>query len=88
LPGPLTHAAAAALGGTVFLVGGRGAETTSQTAAVLAVNPLTGAVRAAGRLPRPTSDAGVVAVRNAIVVAGGRTASGTAASVGELVPGR
>jgi N-acetylneuraminic acid mutarotase len=86
LPRPLTHAGAAVLDGTMFLVGGRGADTTSQTADVLAVSPVTGAVRKVAQLPQPLSDAGVVAAAGGIVVAGGRTAGGTQAAVGELVP--
>ncbi len=50
------------------------------------INPSTGAVHAAGRLPRALSDAGVLSVGNAILVAGGRTSEGTQAAVGELVP--
>ena len=40
----------------------------------------------AGILPQPLSDAGVVTVGQAIIVAGGRGPGGTRAAVGELVP--
>jgi N-acetylneuraminic acid mutarotase len=83
---PTTHAGAATLDGTVYLVGGRGDNTDAQTAAVWAIDPLTGRVRRAGQLPQPLSDAGVAAVGDAIIVAGGRSPAGTQSAVGELVP--
>jgi hypothetical protein len=43
-------------------------------------------VRPAGRLPAPTSDAGVIGLGSGIVVAGGHTAAGTQSAVGELTP--
>ena len=85
LADPITHASAAALNGTVYLVGGRGASTDAQTADVWAIDPLTGRVRRAGRLPQPLSDAGVAAVGGAIIVAGGRTPAGAQSAVGELI---
>jgi N-acetylneuraminic acid mutarotase len=87
LPQPITHGAAATLGSTVYMVGGRGDLDNQQTATVWAINPQTGAVHVAGHLPQPLSDTGVLTVGNAIIVAGGLEASGgTASSVGELVP--
>jgi hypothetical protein len=88
MPQPITHAGAAAItiGQTVYVVGGRGDSLDARSAAVWAIDPLTGRVRSAGRLPQPTSDAGVVSLGDAIVVAGGRTAAGTQSGVGELVP--
>jgi N-acetylneuraminic acid mutarotase len=87
LPEPITHAGAATLGSTVFVVGGRGDALDAQTARLWAIDPSTGRVRTAGRLPQPLSDAGVLAVGHGIVVAGGLTRSGaTVAGVGELVP--
>jgi N-acetylneuraminic acid mutarotase len=76
LPRPLTHAAAATLGGYVYLVGGRGSSLTSQTRRVLSIDPRTGAVRNAGVLPRALSDTGAAAVPGAIVVNGGKDSSG------------
>jgi N-acetylneuraminic acid mutarotase len=86
MPQPITHADAAAIGQTVYVVGGRGDSLDARSAAVWAIDPLTGRVRTAGELPQPISDAGVVSLGDAIVVAGGRTAAGTQSAVGELVP--
>jgi hypothetical protein len=82
----LTHAGAAVLHGFVYLVGGRGASTDSQTTAIWAINPTTGRVRAAGHLPQALSDPGVVGLATRIMIAGGRTAAGTQSTVGELSP--
>ena len=86
LPQPITHAGAATLGSSVFLIGGRGENLESQTDRMWSINPSNGAFRAAGRLPRALSDAGVLSVGNAILVVGGRTSESTQAAVGELVP--
>lgn len=86
LPHPITHAGAATLGSSVYLVGGRGDQLDDQSAVVWAVDPRIGKVRRAGRLPRALSDAAVLAVGDAIVVAGGLSPTGTRAEVGELVP--
>jgi N-acetylneuraminic acid mutarotase len=83
---PITHAGAATLGPSVFLIGGRGENLDAQTDGVWSIDPYNGAVHAAGRLPRALSDAGVLTIGNAILVVGGRTAEGTQAAVGELVP--
>ena len=84
---PITHASAAALGSTVYLIGGRGDLLNAQTAAVWAIDPQTGAVRSAGRLPQALSDTGTLTVSDAIVVAGGLDAAGgTSSAVGEFVP--
>ncbi|MEA2441351.1 MAG: hypothetical protein QOH76_2775 [Thermoleophilaceae bacterium] len=76
LPRPLTHASAATLGDTVYVIGGRGAAQGTQTRRILAIDPGSGRVRKAGRLPRGLSDAGVAAVPGAILLAGGRDAAG------------
>jgi hypothetical protein len=86
LPAGLTHATAATLGSTVFVVGGRGGVAGSQTATVLAIDPRSGLVRRAGRLPVGISDAAAVTSQGAIVVAGGRTAAGPQAGVFRLRP--
>lgn len=83
---PITHGMAATLGSTVYLIGGRGDSLTSQTRDIWAINPTTGAVTPAGRLPVATSDAGVTTTGGTIVFAGGQTPSSTLAGVGELVP--
>jgi N-acetylneuraminic acid mutarotase len=49
-------------------------------AQILAIDPQTGRARRVGRLPRPLSDAAVVAAGDHILVAGGR--SGGAAQTG------
>jgi hypothetical protein len=86
LPQPITHAGAAALGSSVFVVGGRGESAEARSDRVWSVDPASGVVHRAGTLPAPLSDAGVLSVGAGIVVAGGRSASGTRAAVGELVP--
>ena len=87
LPAPVTHAGAALLRATVYLVGGRGDSLGSRTAAIYAIDPATGHVTPAGHLPQPLSDAGVVRLGDALVVAGGHSAAATQAAVGELLPG-
>jgi len=86
LPEGTTHAGAAVLGSTVYLVGGRGDSADSRTAAVYAVDPASGKVTPAGHLPQPLSDAAVVSLRGAIIVAGGHSPAATVAGVGELTP--
>ncbi|HEX5193184.1 MAG TPA: kelch repeat-containing protein [Solirubrobacteraceae bacterium] len=89
LPRPITHASAATLGSSVYLIGGRGDLDNAQTAAVWAIDPRTGQVRVAGRLPTPLSDSGVLTVGGRIVVAGGLEPTGaTGSTVAELVPAR
>jgi N-acetylneuraminic acid mutarotase len=87
LPQPITHASAATLGSSVYLVGGRGDLDNAQTAKIWAIDPHTGRVRVAGRLPTPLSDSGVRAVGGRIFVVGGLERSGaTTSTVAELVP--
>ena len=64
LPTPEDHAALAALGGTLYLVGGR---------RVLAIDPGSGRVTVAARLPAKLSDPTATTVGNRIVIAGGGT---------------
>lgn len=86
LPHPITHANAATIGSTAYLIGGRGDGLTSQTSAVWAINPVTGHLTSAGRLPRPTSDSATATVGGSILVVGGLSGTTTLASVGELTP--
>ena len=72
----MTHAAAASLGGAVYVIGGRTTLAGGQTGAILAVDPATGATRTAGALPHPLSDAAAVTDGKRILVIGGRDASG------------
>jgi len=76
LPKTVTHAAAATLGETVYVVGGRGPALGTQTDAVLAIDAATGRVTRAGRLPRRLSDIGVTAARDHLTVVGGRDPAG------------
>jgi hypothetical protein len=64
LPAPEDHAALAALGSRLYLVGGR---------AVLAIDPSSGQVSVAGRLPASLSDPTATTLGNRIVVTGGGT---------------
>lgn len=81
LPGALTHASAATLGGLVYVVGGRSSPSGPATDAILAIDPATGAPRRAGQLPRPLSDAAVLVVDGRIVVAGGQSTGAPVRSV-------
>lgn len=62
LPAPEDHAALAALGGTLYLVGGR---------RVLAIDPSSGKISVAARLPASLSDPTATTVGSRIVVTGG-----------------
>jgi YVTN family beta-propeller protein len=77
LPVRLGHAGGAALGGTFYVVGGRGDGPDSQRRRILGIDPASGRVQAAGRLPLGLSDLGAVAVRDRVLVAGGRDRRGT-----------
>ena len=86
---PITHAGAVTIGSYADLVGGRSDSATGQTSAIWSINTRTGAIRAAGHLPAATSDAAVLRVGGAIIIAGGMTSRGiTLAEVGELTPAR
>src|SRR5919197_840982 len=73
---PVAHAAAAALGGVFYLVGGRGDVRGSARRTIVAVDPRSGRVRAAGALPTALSDLAVAALGGRIWVVGGRDDSG------------
>src|SRR5581483_11404617 len=87
LPAPTTHAAAAAIGDTVFVIGGRGAVLDTPTARIVAIDLRTGRVRRAGALPEPLSDLAAVGGGRSILVAGGHGRAGTVSTLTELVPG-
>jgi N-acetylneuraminic acid mutarotase len=70
LPFAVAHAALASLGRSLYLVGGRSAAGTA-LATVLRIDPGTGAVAHAGRLPRPLEDPAAVTLGDQIVVLGG-----------------
>jgi hypothetical protein len=64
LPAPEDHAALAALGGKLYLAGGR---------RVLAIDPASGKVTVAAKLPASLADPTATTVGNRIVIAGGGT---------------
>ena len=66
LPALVDHAALAALGGTLYLVGG---------GQVLAIDPTSGAVSVAARLPVPLTDPAAAVLGRRIVVVGGGTSA-------------
>jgi YVTN family beta-propeller protein len=84
LPGPTTHAAAAAIGQLVYVIGGRGAALDSQTARIVSINPTSGITRTVARLRTPTSDLAAVSVGSHVLLVGGETRSGTVATIAEL----
>jgi DNA-binding beta-propeller fold protein YncE len=86
LPRPVTHGAAAQLGETVFVVGGRGAGLATQTNEIVSVDATSGRVRLAGRLPAPLSDLAAVTVGGGVLAVGGRGRTGTVATLTGLSP--
>src|SRR5204863_2593837 len=83
---PTTHAAAAALIGRVYVIGGRGAAAGTAAARITAVDPVARTVTSAGVLASPRSDLAAVALPGRIVLAGGRDATATVATTSSLVP--
>ena len=81
-----THAAAATLGDTAFIIGGHGSVRGSMSAAVIAIRPATGQVSAAGHLKLARSDLAAVTLRKQIVIAGGMTAHGVTDRISALIP--
>ena len=88
LPAPTTHAAAAVIGRLAYVIGGRGANVGSVTDRIVSVDPAARKVRAAGRLDVARSDLAAIGLGDRILLAGGRAASGTVATIAQLVPGR
>jgi YVTN family beta-propeller protein len=86
LPAPTTHAAAAAFGHLVYVVGGRGASVGTPTSRIVAIDPIRRRVRTAGSLPAPLSDLAAVGGRAGVLLAGGRAAGGTVDTLTQLVP--
>ena len=89
LPAPTTHAAAATLGSTPYVVGGRGASSGTPTAGSSASTPPANGASVAGPLGRPLSDLAAVGTPRGILVARrpADATSGTVADLTELVPG-
>jgi len=88
LPAPTTHAAAAAIGRLAYVIGGRGADVGAVTERIVSVDPAQREVRAAGRLDVARSDLAAIGLGSRILLAGGRAASGTVATIAELVRAR
>ncbi len=86
LPSALTHAPAVALGGSVYVIGGRGSAAGSQTREILAIDPASGGVTRVGRLPVALSDAAAAVIGGRIVLAGGQSATQTESSIFSLAP--
>ncbi|MDX6473294.1 MAG: hypothetical protein QOK22_2110 [Gaiellaceae bacterium] len=86
LPAPTTHAAAATYGSIAYVVGGRGASLGTPVDSIVAVDVTTRKIVAAGTLSQPLSDLMAVGTSRGILVAGGKSATGTVASIVELRP--
>ncbi|MFL5950199.1 MAG: hypothetical protein ACJ74M_01200 [Gaiellaceae bacterium] len=86
LPAPTTHAAAAAVGDVAYVLGGRGAGVETRTARVVAVDMRSKRIWGAGRLGEPRSDLAAATLAGRIVLAGGRSSTGTEPAISELVP--
>jgi hypothetical protein len=66
LPAPEDHAALAALGGKLYLVGGT---------SILRIDPVSGSVSVAGKLPAALTDPTATTVGSRVVIAGGGTSA-------------
>ncbi len=84
LPAPTTHAAAAAIGAVVYVIGGRGATVGTATGRIVAIDVTTHQVRVAGSLLTPRSDLAAVSLGSSILLAGGRSANGTQSTLSTL----
>ena len=86
LPAPTTHAAAAALGQVVYIIGGRGSALDSPTTRIVSIDVGSRQIREAGALTSARSDLTAVSLGNRVLVAGGRGPAGTESAVSELTP--
>jgi YVTN family beta-propeller protein len=86
LPAPTTHATAAAIGDIAYVIGGRGAIVGTPTARIVSVDVRRKRVLAAGKLRVARSDLVAASLGARILVAGGRSGSGTQPTLSELVP--
>jgi hypothetical protein len=75
LPSAVTHASAVALGGRIYVVGGRTSASAGQTAQIVMIDPATADATVVGHLPAALSDAAVIAAHGRIVIAGGESAA-------------
>jgi N-acetylneuraminic acid mutarotase len=71
---PLSHASAVALGGRVYVLGGRSGETP--TGEILSFDPSTEELRSAGHLPFPVTNAAAAEVGGVGYLIGGLDAEG------------
>ncbi|HEY3541084.1 MAG TPA: hypothetical protein VGK79_00955 [Gaiellaceae bacterium] len=85
LPAPTTHAAAAALGAVVYVIGGRGSALGTPSRRIVAVTRR--GIEPAGLLGTPLSDLAAVASRGGVLLAGGRSRTAAVAALTELTPG-
>ena len=76
---PVRYGAVAAFGGAVYVFGG--STTRGDTDAVQRIDPVTGAVRVVGHLPRPVSEATAFVLGGRILVAGGMRAGRPTAAI-------
>src|SRR4029077_11922451 len=83
LPAPTTHAAAAAIGSTAYVLGGRGPARDTPTSRIVAITA-NGRIRPAGRLRLPQSDPSALSPPGRIVVLGGRGRTGTVSTIVRL----
>ena len=88
LPAATTHAAAAAIGGVAFVIGGRGAQTGSVTDSIVSIDVRRHRIRSAGTLAFARSDEAAVSLGTRILLVGGRDQTGAIATRSELVPAR
>jgi N-acetylneuraminic acid mutarotase len=86
MPAPITHASAFALGRWVYVVGGRGAASGTQTAGLVAIDSTSGRELAVAQLPQALSDAAVAVTAGRVWVLGGSGAGGVLESILELKP--
>ena len=73
LPTPIAHASALALGGNVYIFGGRNTGGTA-TSDITRVDPVSGSIAPVGRLPQPVADAAAVKTgpRSGLLIGGWR----------------
>jgi YVTN family beta-propeller protein len=81
-----THATAAGIGTTVYVIGGRGANPGTATDRIVSVSVDSRKITAAGVLHSPLSDLAAVALGGRVLIAGGSGGQGTVATIGELRP--
>jgi hypothetical protein len=70
LPAPLGHAVAAAIGGRIVVMGGRGA-SGAPVDTVYVFDPATGALSAGPALPQPVADVGMAVIGDTVYLVGG-----------------